>query len=166
MSLIIRSEGNYSVLESEQRIEASLDAVFDFFSDAANLELITPPWLSFETLTPSPVAMKVGTIVDYRLGFHGIPIRWQSEITVWEPLVRFIDVQRRGPYRLWEHEHRFEAGGASTIVRDNVRFRPLGGRLVEHLFVRRDIRRIFDYRCGALARQFLPDSQLSEPACV
>ncbi len=96
-------------LTREQFVPLGLDEVFDFFADAGNLELLTPPWLHFEILAPSPVEMREGTLIDYKLRLHGVPIRWQSEITVWQPPFRFVDRQRRGPYRLWVHTHRFES---------------------------------------------------------
>ena len=94
-------------IESDVRLAAPLESVFAFFSDAANLELLTPGWLHFRILSPLPLAMAVGTRIDYRLRLRGVPIRWQSEITAWEPPCRFVDEQRRGPYRVWIHEHRF-----------------------------------------------------------
>ncbi|HZA25273.1 MAG TPA: SRPBCC family protein, partial [Dehalococcoidia bacterium] len=93
-----------SVFETEQWFPLRPEEVFSFFSDALNLELITPPWLRFKVLTVSPIEMKEGTVIDYRLRLRGIPLRWQSQITVWEPPHRFVDQQRRGPYRLWVHE--------------------------------------------------------------
>ena len=77
---------------------------------------------------------------------HGVPIRWQSEITAWDPPRRFVDEQRRGPYKLWVHEHRFQAKDGGTQVADDVRYAVLGGWLMERLFVRRDIERIFQFR--------------------
>jgi ligand-binding SRPBCC domain-containing protein len=140
------------MFEQEQYVERQLKQVFDFFSDARNLERITPPWLRFEVLTPDSLKMSPGTLIDYRLRLHRIPLRWRSEITVWEPPYRFVDVQRKGPYRLWEHEHRFDGIGGATRVRDRVRYSVLGGSLVQKLFVSRDIEGIFAYRAEALER--------------
>jgi ligand-binding SRPBCC domain-containing protein len=137
-------------LDSEQFIAEPREAVFAFFADARNLERITPAWLSFELLGPGPVAMAEGTTLDYRLRLHGIPLRWRSEITAWEPPRRFVDVQIRGPYRLWEHEHAFEERAGGTVVVDRVRYAVPGGALVNRLLVRRDVERIFAYRGEAL----------------
>ena len=94
------------VFETEQWLPLSPSQVFPFFSDAFRLELITPPWLRFKVVTQPPIEMKAGAVIDYQLKLRGIPVRWQSEITVWEPSYRFVDEQRRGPYRVWVHEPR------------------------------------------------------------
>lgn len=133
-------------LKAEQWLSLPVERVFPFFADAANLETITPPWLRFEVLTPQPIAMRVGARIDYRLKLRGLPIRWQSEITAWEPPHRFVDEQRRGPYRLWIHEHTFTSRDGGTWVGDSVRYQVFGGRLVDRLFVRPDIVKIFAYR--------------------
>ena len=124
--------------------------VFLFFGEARNLEAITPPWLRFEVLTSPPITMAVGTLIDYRIRIHGIPIRWQTEITEWNPPHRFVDVQLRGPYSLWHHTHTFEEKDGGTLCVDQVRYRPRGGAVVDWLFVRRDVERIFDYRTARL----------------
>ena len=129
-----------------------LAIVFELFADACELETITPPWLRFEVLTPRPVDMRAGTLIDYRLRLHGIPIRWRSEISAWEPPLRFIDRQIRGPYRLWVHEHTFVESGGGTLVRDRVEYQVPGGRLVDRLFVRRDLLKIFRFRQETLRR--------------
>lgn len=120
--------------------------VFHFFAEARNLETITPPWLKFEVLTPAPIELKSGTLIDYRIRVHGFPIRWRTEITEWQPPHHFVDVQLRGPYKLWHHTHTFEEHNGGTVCLDHVRYWPRGGALVNWLFVRRDVERIFQYR--------------------
>ncbi|MHC4877187.1 MAG: SRPBCC family protein [Planctomycetota bacterium] len=125
-------------------------SVFAFFSDAYRLEELTPPWLRFRVLTEPPIEMCRGRLIDYRLRLRGVPIRWRTEISAWEPPVRFEDSQLRGPYRKWVHEHLFEEVDGGTRVRDRVVYSVPGGSLVERLFVRGDVRRIFEYRQSRL----------------
>ena len=132
-------------LHVEQTLARPLAEVFPFFADARNLERITPPWLHFSILSHD-LAMRVGLRIDYQLKLHGIPLRWQSEITAWEPPYRFVDEQRRGPYRLWRHEHRFQPDGAGTQIIDDVTYALWGGWLLQPLWVRRDLEKIFAYR--------------------
>ena len=134
-----------------QRVPSPLERTFSFFSDAHNLERITPPFVKFRIVTPPPIEMRVGTRIDYRLRLHGIPIRWQSEITHWTPPHGFIDEQRRGPYRKWVHEHRFREEDGGTRVEDHVTYAVPGGRPIDRWFVRPDLDRIFEYRQGAIA---------------
>jgi ligand-binding SRPBCC domain-containing protein len=138
------------VLRREQRLAGPPEEVFAFFGDARNLEAITPPLLRFRMLTPDPVVMAQGTLLRYRLRVHGVPVRWLTQITEWEPPRRFVDEQLEGPYALWRHTHAFEDDGAGgTLMRDEVRYAlPLGalGELAHRLLVRRDLARIFDYR--------------------
>ncbi len=134
------------LFQSELWLPRPLPEVFAFFADARNLQTITPAWLDFAMLTPGPIAMRPGALIDYRLRIHGFGVRWQTEITAWEPPHRFVDEQRRGPYKLWVHEHRFEAQANGTLVRDSVRYAVPGGWLVDRLFVRRDVARIFRFR--------------------
>ena len=137
-------------LKTEQKIQKSQDQLFTFFSDAHNLAEITPPWLNFRMLTPAPIEMKVGTLIDYRLKLRGIPIPWQSEITAWDPPHRFVDEQRRGPYRCWTHTHTFVPVPDGTLIRDEVEYAVLGGWLVQKFFVAPDIEKIFAYRSTKL----------------
>lgn len=139
---------------THQTIEQPIAQVFAFFSDAHNLAEITPPWLRFEVLTPAPIAMQVGTRIDYRLRLRGIPISWQSEITAWVPPRYFMDEQRRGPYRLWRHTHTFEETAAGTVVGDEVEYAVWGSSVVNTLFVQRDIEKIFAYRAEKLDALF------------
>ena len=128
------------------------DEVFQFFSNAANLEALTPPWLQFQILTPD-IALRAGARITYRLRLYGIPFRWQSAISAWEPPQRFVDEQRRGPYRRWVHTHTFTDERGGTRVADAVDFEVpfawLAGRLVM-----RDVRRIFAFRTAVLVKLF------------
>lgn len=139
---------------AEVWLPRGLEEVFPFFADAANLERLTPAWLRFEILTPRPVPMQVGQLIDYRLRLRGIPLRWQSEITAWSPPHRFVDEQRRGPYRTWIHEHTFEERDGGTVCRDFVQYDVPGGGLVRRFFVLPDLRRIFAYREMVLRELF------------
>lgn len=143
-----------SDFSSQQIVKAPLDQVFAFFSDAGNLGRLTPPWLKFEILTPRPIEMAAGALIDYRLRWHGIPMRWRTEIEVWEPGVRFVDRQIRGPYRLWRHEHLFEQHRGGTLVEDRIAYAAIGGRLAHSLVVNRDVEKIFNYRREALEAIF------------
>ena len=141
-------------LDREQLVPSAPADTFDFFADAFNLEAITPPWLGFEVATPAPISMSAGTLIEYRLRLHALPLRWLTRIEAWEPGKHFVDRQLRGPYRLWRHTHTFAAHERGTIVRDTVRYAlPLGllGRLARTALVRRDLDRIFDYRRDAIA---------------
>jgi ligand-binding SRPBCC domain-containing protein len=133
------------------------EEIFPFFGEAANLEILTPPWLNFQILTKRPIEMRVGAIIDYRLRIHGVPLRWQSEITAWEPKHRFVDEQRRGPYRLWRHEHTFALREGGTVCRDHVRYAVAFDFLVHRTLVRPDIERIFTYRQEKLRQMFAPE---------
>ena len=128
--------------------------VFEFFSNPDNLDRLTPAWLSFEILTPTTSQIKQGALLDYRLRIRGMPIRWQSEIAVWEPPYRFVDRQTKGPYSLWIHEHTFEERDNGTLVGDNVEYAVPGGRIVQKFLVAPDIERIFDYRHKILDELF------------
>jgi ligand-binding SRPBCC domain-containing protein len=134
-----------------------IEEVFDFYGDARNLEPLTPPWLHFEVTTPRPITLQEGTLLEYKLRLHGVPVRWQTLIDTWESPVRFVDIQLKGPYSLWEHTHLFEEDGDTTVARDRVCYAmPLGplGAVAHRLFVRRDLERIFDYR-GKAASELL-----------
>jgi ligand-binding SRPBCC domain-containing protein len=137
--------------------------VFDFFSDAHNLEAITPAFLRFRIATPGPIPMAPGTAIDYRLSLFGIPFGWRSVIEVYEPGDRFVDVQVRGPYRSWRHLHEFSDAPGGTLVRDRVEYElPLGplGQAARALFVRHALERIFDHRARTIAAMLAPGRSL------
>jgi len=130
------------------------EELFPFFADAGNLDVITPPWLHFHLLSPRPVAMRAGALIDYRLRVRGLPLRWRTLIREWQPPHRFVDEQIRGPYRQWIHEHTFEPRAGGTLARDTVRYAVPCDGLVHRWFVRPDIERIFQFRAAALHRRF------------
>lgn len=144
-------------LQREQWIPKPLEEVFLFFASSGNLERITPEWLHFK-VSSEPQEIECGTKINYRLRVHGVPVRWQSEITVWEPPFRFVDEQRRGPYRTWIHEHRFESKDGGTLVKDTVRYAVIGGALIQRLVVSKDLDRIFNYRQKQLEKIFMEAS--------
>jgi ligand-binding SRPBCC domain-containing protein len=141
------------ILDRSQVLPGTPDDVFAFFADARNLEAITPPLLRFEVVTPQPIELRVGALIQYRLTLHGLPVRWLTSIQAWEPPYRFVDTQVTGPYALWHHTHTFEDHAEGTLMRDVVRyaigFGPLG-ELAHRAFVRRDVEKIFDFRRNAL----------------
>ncbi len=146
------------VLERVQTVAAPRAAVFAFFSDAGNLERLTPPSLRFSILTPTPIEMRPGAVIDYRISLLGVPFKWRTIIEAFEPEARFVDVQASGPYRTWRHTHTFsDAPGGGTIIRDHVEYElPFGplGVIVRALFVRRQLDTIFDYRRRAIHDRF------------
>jgi ligand-binding SRPBCC domain-containing protein len=142
--------------ETEVWLPRPREEVFAFFSEVANLDAITPPWVKFKTITPGPIEIRVGTVIDHRLRIHGIPIRWRSKITAWEPPTRFVDEQVRGPYRVWAHEHLFEERDGGTVVRDRVRFAAPFAFFTHKFLVQPDVERIFRYRTECLKRRFAP----------
>ena len=152
------------VFRCETIVPRSLDETFAFFSDARNLDRLTPPWVGFRILSPTPIAMRVGAEIDYQIRVRGVPMRWRSRITAWEPGARFIDVQVRGPYRWWHHEHCFEACNGGTRVIDEIEYLAPLGWLTHRLMVDRDVRRIFAYRQEALPRILNTDAPTSSTA--
>ena len=138
------------VLRREVVVARPLNETFAFFSDARNLDRLTPPWVGFKILTAGPIDMHAGTLIDYQIRIHGVPIRWRTEITAWDPPRGFTDVQLKGPYRWWHHEHRFEACDGGTRVIDEVEYAAPLPWLTHRLLVTRDVERIFNYRSEAL----------------
>ena len=143
-------------LQTQLWLPRCREEIFGFFSDPINLDQLTPPWLHLELITPKFVEMRAGTLLDYRLRLHGIPIRWQSEISAWEPPNRFIDRQTKGPYRQWVHEHTFFAHNGGTLVGDNVTYAVPGGRIIQKLLVAPDLNKVFRYRRKMLEQLFNP----------
>lgn len=142
-------------LTTEFLVSEPREQVFEFFADAFQLERITPAWLHFSVQTPRPIEMTIGTRIDYKLRLHGLPIRWRSKISEWQPPFRFVDEQLKGPYRYWHHVHTFErADGGGTLVRDIVHYAVPFGFIIHPLLVRRDLTKIFEYRRETMGRIF------------
>lgn len=147
------------IFRSSLAIDAPIDEVFAFFSDAENLERITPSELGFHIVTPTPFEIRKGALIDYKLMLHGIPIKWRTEITRWEPPHIFEDTQLSGPYKQWIHQHRFtEIAPGKTLMEDEVRYRlplePLGD--IANFLIERQIANIFEHRNEAVAEMLLP----------
>ena len=144
-------QGN-GILEVETVLPLPVDEVFAFFAEAGNLQQITPPELDFEVVTPLPVPMEGGTLIEYRLRLFGVPFRWRTRIALWDPPHRFLDEQIQGPYREWIHLHEFEPTPEGTRMRDRVRYRlplhPLSRPATA--LVRRQLDRIFHFRAEAI----------------
>jgi ligand-binding SRPBCC domain-containing protein len=153
MSLRVMS---YS-LERTTFIRRPRSEVFAFFADAHNLERITPSFLRFHILTPDPIEMKPGTLIDYEMKLYGFPVRWRTVIQLYKPDEVFVDVQLSGPYRSWRHRHQFTEVPGGTEMHDRVDYEmPFGivGSVVRRLFVRASLDRIFDHRNEAIARYY------------
>jgi ligand-binding SRPBCC domain-containing protein len=155
----ISRDGRGWVVHTEQVFPKTPDEIFPFFSDAHNLEKITPGFLRFNVLTPRPIDMKSGTIIDYKLKVRGVPIRWRTRIESFDPPRMFVDNQIKGPYQRWHHTHTFQPtpDGKGTIAKDRVEYEPPGWFLkpvINFLFVQRDVKAIFEHRGKVLAEMF------------
>ena len=136
-------------LTKETIIDRPLKEVFDFFSKAENLNQITPPDMQFQILTPLPINILKGTLIDYKIKVNGIPFKWKTLISTWEPPFRFVDEQLKGPYNTWIHEHTFEERDGKTYMKDVVKFKSPGWilePLINALFIEKKVKGIFDYR--------------------
>ena len=128
-------------------MNSPLEKSFNFFANAGNLDLITPPWLRFKIITESPIMMSRGTEIQYRLKIHRVPVSWTSEIALWEPPVRFVDRQLVGPFKYWNHLHQLsEHGAGRTLITDQVEYRVPFGKFAHSIFVGNDLMKIFEFR--------------------
>lgn len=153
----IGRSGRYWRLSMSQWLPLPPDELFKFFGDAMNLQEITPDLLSFKVVTPAPIDMKPGALIDYKLRVRGIPLRWRTRIATWDPPHRFTDEQLKGPYARWHHTHTFTAENSGTRCEDIVEYRPRGGPLaplINRLFVQGDVAKIFAYRAKVLDEKF------------
>jgi len=154
MSIEISKFENEFRLTADLILPCPIDKLFPFFSDAKNLEMITPLFLNCKIVSQGAIKMRAEAVIDYHLRFHGLPIRWKTLISHWDPPHLFVDEQLRGPYRYWIHRHTFEAQGSETIIRDLVRYQVYGGSLIHDLFVKSDLIKIFTFRQEWLAKRF------------
>ena len=145
------------VLEYETKLYAPLDEVFAFFGDPANLNKVTPADLDFTFLTPLPIRSAVGAVIDYRIKLMGIPFFWRTLITDWQPPHRFVDQQLRGPYVFWHHQHTFAERDGYVLMTDRVHYLSPGWifePLIDRLFVRRQLEKIWAYRGQQFEKMF------------
>jgi ligand-binding SRPBCC domain-containing protein len=144
-------------LHCRQWVPRPLETVFDFFEHPENLALITPPWLGLRLRTPGPLAMRAGLVIDYHVRVLGWTTRWRSLIAEYDPPYGFRDVQVIGPYRRWDHRHRFRREEGGTAIEDLVVYEPplgpLGG-LLDVLVIRRQLAAIFEYRRQRIEARF------------
>tara|TARA_Y100000758_G_C15816327_1_gene336445 strand:+ start:104 stop:601 length:498 start_codon:yes stop_codon:yes gene_type:complete len=142
------------LLETQQSIPKPIEEVFNFFSNAENLEFLTPDFLNFNILTKLPIKMHEGTEIEYKIKLYSVPIKWKSLITSWKPFESFVDEQIKGPYTKWVHTHIFESIGTTCLVKDRVNYKVLGDSLTNKVFVSSNLRTIFQYRTKRLMEYF------------
>ncbi|MFM2094307.1 MAG: hypothetical protein RIS70_1431 [Planctomycetota bacterium] len=147
-------------LETAVWLPQPRERLFEFFGDAFQLQSITPPWLHFEVLTPAPIQMAAGTLIDYRLRLRIVPLRWRTLISEWNPPHSFVDEQLKGPYRWWRHRHEFVPESEGTTMRDIVDYGVPGGRIIHAMLVRNDLAAIFAYRRQRMIELFGPQNEL------
>lgn len=141
-------------VELELWLPRPREEVFAFFENAANLKILTPEWVGLEFVEPEPGKIQRGKRLSYQIKVKGFRVYWQSEITVWEPPSRFVDIQRRGPYKSWEHEHIFIEQNGGTLMRDRISYDVFGGVLIDKILVRKDLARIFEFRRAKMLELF------------
>lgn len=149
-----------NTLNKQQLIKKPIKEVFAFFEKPENLAIITPPSMGFQILTPLPIDMKCGALIDYTIRIQGLPMRWTTMITEYDPPHKFVDVQIRGPYAFWHHTHTFEQTDQGTIMTDIVQYiLPFGilGRLVHAFTVEGQLKNIFEYRARKIEEYFPVD---------
>lgn len=154
-------------IKTSQFIKRPLAEVFEFFSRPENLAQVTPAKLHFRILTPQPLEMKQGAVIDYTIKLFKIFVHWRTLITAFEPPYRFVDEQIKGPYSYWHHNHIFKEVNGGVEIQDTVSYSiPFGllGKLLHAVWIKRDLEGIFEYRKNVIDRIFsrnTDNSQLS-----
>ena len=151
-------------LDSVQFINKPIEDVFEFFSKPDNLSVITPPRLGFKILTPTPIYMSTGRLIDYKIYLMGIPIHWRTLITDFDPPHMFVDQQIKGPYTMWHHTHTFQKVDGGVEIKDRVVYSipfSILGRLLNFLWIRKDLENIFNYRKKVIDELFENDDYKS-----
>jgi hypothetical protein len=157
VALTDKEIGPMYLLSTSQTVSSDLETVFTFFAQPENLARITPPWLDFQILTPLPLTMRTGAVIDYQIKLGPIPTRWRTLITGFEPGKMFVDEQLNGPYSFWHHTHRFAATDQGTLLTDEVRYLPpLGvlGDLAHALAIKGQLQGIFRHRHRVVDEMF------------
>lgn len=145
------------IYTEETIINRPIDEVFEFFSKAENLNLLTPTFLKFKILTPLPIAMGVGTLIDYKISLNGIPFTWKTKISTWKKNEVFVDEQLRGPYKVWIHEHKFEVVDSGVKMTDTVQYLSPGWivePIINKLYIEKKVKEIFEFRKKVLLQYF------------
>lgn len=161
LAISIEQVGRSWRLSCAQRVPAAVETVFPFFAAPKNLERLTPSFLQFRIQRPPVLPLKNGSLIDYRLQLHGVPVWWRTRIEDWSPPLRFIDLQVWGPFRRWRHLHEFSTDGVDTLVTDTVVYDVYCRRLYSTKalgWIDSDLRRIFEYRQTQIARIFGGDA--------
>ena len=144
-------------LNKTQFINQPIDVVFNFFSKPENLALITPSKLAFKILTPTPITINKGTLIDYTIRLMGFPVHWRTLITKYNPPYEFVDEQIKGPYLFWHHTHTFKAVNGGSEIKDKVRYSiPMGylGQFIHKIWIKKDLEKIFEYRKAVIDKLF------------
>jgi ligand-binding SRPBCC domain-containing protein len=146
-------------LHKTQIIPATIDEIWEFISSPANLKKITPGYMGFDITSPhiSP-KMYPGMIISYKVSpVLGIKMTWVTEITQVKEKEYFVDEQRVGPYAMWHHEHKIEAVEGGVLMTDIVSYKPpfgFIGSIANALFIKRQLRGIFEFRKKAMEGMF------------
>ncbi len=150
------------ILTRKLTLDLPREQVFEFFANARNLERITPSQLNFHIVTPQPIKLQKGTLIDYKLKLRGLSLKWRTEITEWNPPFSFTDEALKSPYKQWIHRHVFtEIAANKTLIEDEVKYRlpfaPFGD--MAHFFVRQELNHIFDFRQKTVTEILQPKNQ-------
>lgn len=155
-----------------QWLNAPQEQVFRFFERPENLAQVTPPALDFQLLSPSPVKMREGALIEYTIRQQGLRLRWRTLISDYQAPNMFIDQQLLGPYAFWHHEHRFSRDGERTRMDDRVRYALPNwlpawfARWLDRTYIRPQLHLIFDYRAKQFPRLISQQQAAKDMRCA